>query len=243
MPKLLPFTLVARCLGALLVATAALKLHGLGADPIARRGVFSAPELQLVAVQIEVILALWLWVGKAPVGPWLASLAVFCSFAAASFYLGWVGQSSCGCAGALISVSPWYAFGADLCIVAALVLGRPDVKPTWDDPRTHLVGALQPAFHGLAATALPLGLLLGVVYITFGSIRAVAAHLRGERVSISPRLADLGSGLPGDAHSVVIDVWNWTGAPVRLIGGTADCSCTVLQDLPMEIGAGEVRSV
>jgi len=30
---------------------------------------------------------------------------------------------------------------------------------------------------------------------------------------------------------------------VRLIGGTADCSCTVLQDLPLEIGAGEMRSV
>ena len=243
MPKLLPFTLVARCLALLLIVTAALKLHGLGADPIARRGVFSAPELQLVAVQIEVLLAFWLWVGKAPVGPWLASLAVFSTFAAASFYLGWVGQGSCGCAGALISVSPWYACGADLCILAALALGRPDVKPAWDDPRTHLIGALKPAFYGLAATALPLGVLLGTVYLTFGSVRAAAAHLRGERVSISPGLADLGAGPLGESHSVAIDVWNWTGAPVRLIGGTADCSCTVLQDLPLEIGAGDVRSV
>jgi len=215
MPKLLPFTLVARCLAVLLVATAALKLHGLGTDPIARRGVFSAPELQLAVVQIEVLLGLFLWVGKAPIGPWLCALVVFGSFAGASFYLGWVGEAACGCAGALFSVSPWWAFGADLFILAALVLGRPDLKPAWDEPRTHLAAAMQPALYVLAATALPLGLLLGVVHLTFGSVQGIVAHFRGERVSISPRLADLGSGPRGESHSVVIDVWNGTGAPAR----------------------------
>jgi hypothetical protein len=220
-----------------------MKLYGLGADPIARRGVFSAPELQLAVAQVECVLALWLWMGKFPVGPWLAALTVFGAFAAASLYLGSIGETACGCAGALVSVSPWYAFGADLCILGALVFGRPDLKPVWDNPRPHFAAPILPALYGLAATALSLGALLGVVHLTFGSVPAATAHFRGERVSISPRLADLGSALPGQSHSVIIDVWNWTGDPIRLIGGTADCSCTVLQDLPVEIPAGAARSV
>jgi hypothetical protein len=243
MPKLLPFTLVVRCLAVLLVVTAALKLHGMGADPIAGRGIFAAPELQLAAVQIECLLAFWLWVGKPPVGPWLAALATFGAFAAVSFYLGWIGQTSCGCAGALLSVSPWYAFGADLFIVVALLVSRPDLKSVWENPRTELISASLPAVSGISATALLSAVLVGAAYLSFGSLPAAVAYFRGERVSISPRLADLGSVSLGEDREMILEVWNWTNEPVRLIGGTANCSCTGLQDLPLEIGARQSRFV
>ena len=40
-----------------------------------------------------------------------------------------------------------------------------------------------------------------------------------------------------------IELGNWTDKPIRLIGGTADCSCTVLADLPMTIPPKQVRAV
>ena len=60
MPRILPFKFVAWPLAVLLLGTAALKMHGLAADPIARRGIFAAPELQLALIEIEVLLGIWL---------------------------------------------------------------------------------------------------------------------------------------------------------------------------------------
>lgn len=36
---------------------------------------------------------------------------------------------------------------------------------------------------------------------------------------------------------------NQTNHPIRLIGGTTDCSCSVLGDLPVTIPPGEARSI
>ncbi len=63
MMRLLAFPQIARALGVLLLVTAALKVHGLAADPIAGQGIFAAAELQLAVVEVEVLLALWLWGG------------------------------------------------------------------------------------------------------------------------------------------------------------------------------------
>jgi hypothetical protein len=73
-------------------------------------------------------------------------------------------------------------------------------------------------------------------------LAAAAAYFRGERVAVSPRLVDLGAAAAGDIREVTVDVHNWTEGPIRLIGGTADCSCTVLENLPLDIPARERRS-
>ena len=118
-----------RCLvGVLLLLAAVLKLSGLSADPVARMGLFSTPEFQLAVIEFEVFLAVWLLSGKAPAASWLVALSAFVYFAVVSLFLGWVGQASCGCFGRL-SVSPWYAFGLDLLILAALIWGRPNLLP------------------------------------------------------------------------------------------------------------------
>ncbi len=82
-----------------------------------------------------------------------------------------------------------------------------------------------------------------MAHLSFGSVPAAIAYLRGERISISPRLADLGAAPAGGMREVTVHISNWADVPVRLIGGTADCSCTVLHDLPLEIGPGEARPV
>ena len=53
----------------------------------------------------------------------------------------------------------------------------------------------------------------------------------------------MGAGLPGERRSLKVELANWTDKPIRLIGGTANCSCTVLNDLPLTIPPKEVRAV
>lgn len=236
------YSIVRSALGVLLLLAAVLKLSGLGADPVARMGLFSTPEFQLALIEFEVFLALWLLSGQRPIGSWLVALTVFTSFAAVSFYQGWIGQSSCGCFGRL-SVSPWAAFALDVLILAALGFGRPDLTPLRDNPRRGLAAAVRPAAWGVAGVVMIGGLLVGVAHLGFGSVPAAIAYLRGERVSIEPRLVDVGEGVGGESREVSVTLTNWTDRPVQLFGGTADCGCTVLNDLPVTIPAKESCSV
>ncbi|MCI0461710.1 MAG: DUF1573 domain-containing protein [Gemmataceae bacterium] len=211
-------------------------------DPVARMGLFSTPEFQVAVIQFEVFLAVWLLSGKRPLGSWLVALATFAGFAAVSFYQGETGQSSCGCFGRL-KVSPWVAFGLDVLVLAVLVLGRPDPEPVGEKSRGPFAAALRPAAWGLLGILVLGSLLIGLAHVAFGSLPAAIAYLRGERISISPRLVDVGAGARGEEREVAVTVSNWTDQPIRLIGGTADCSCTVLDDLPVTIAPQESRSV
>lgn len=85
--------------------------------------------------------------------------------------------------------------------------------------------------------------LLVLVYASFGSLPAGLAYFRGERVAIQPRLVEVGAAQTGDTRTVELELSNWTDHPVRLIGGSADCSCSVLEDLPLTIPAGDSASV
>lgn len=234
--------LVSRSIGGLLLAGAALKVQGLGVGPVAALGVFSPPAFQLATVLLEVFLGLWLLSGKQQTGSWLTALGVFITFAGVSSYLTWVGQSSCGCFGKL-SVKPGNALLIDLAALTALLVGRPDLKPLWANLRSSLARLIISGGCGLAGIVVICGLLLGLASASFGSVAAAVAYFRGERVSVQPRLVEVGEGVPGEQRTVTVELANWTDKPVRLIGGTTGCSCTVLNDLPLTIPAKEVGAV
>ncbi len=236
------YRIVRYLLGLLFLLAAFFKLKGLGLDPVARMGIFSTPEFQGAVVEFELFMALWLLWGKWPLGSWLVAVATFVGFAAFSFYQGWVGQSSCGCFGRL-SVNPWYAFGLDVLVLATLVIGRPDIKPLRENPRRTITAAAFLAACGLAGVLVTSGLLFAMAHVCFGSVPGALAYFRGERVSVQPRLAEVGEGLPGEQRRVTVEVANWTDKSIQLVGGTADCSCTVLGDLPLTIPSREVRAV
>ena len=171
-------------------------------------------------------------------------MATFAAFAGASFYMGWIGQSSCGCAGSLISISPWITFGFDLAIVLVLVLARPDIGAFWKGPSTTLLKPAFPAACGIIGATGITALLLGVAHAGFGSVPAAVAHLRGDRISVSPRHLDLGTAPSGSNRAVQIDIANWTDAPIHVVGGASDCSCAVIGDgIPITIAPRETRSV
>jgi hypothetical protein len=214
----LPYSWIARFLALLLLAAAGLKFAGLAVDPVGRMGLFSAPAFGVGVVEFEVFLAFWLLWGKRPAGSWAVALVVFLTFAGVSAWQGWIGRASCGCFGRL-SVSPWYAFGIDLAVVFALLLSRPGGVGM--SPRSILAAVL-PGAWGLIGAVLVLGVLAGLAAMFFGSPDAALARLRGERVSLYPRLIDVGTGPPGETREESVEVVNRTEQPIRLIGGAVD---------------------
>lgn len=238
-PKPLFTTVVGRLLGFLLLIAAALKIYGFGVDPVARLGIFSAPAFQFLVIVFELSLGLWLLSAKQSAGAWIVVVFTFLVFATASFYQGWVGQASCGCLGRKVSVNPWYMFVVDCVALAALAMFRPDFKPIWNNRAR--VGTAAMAVLGGYALLLAFIAIFSAAY--FGSIRSAIAVLRGERLSVYPALVEMGIGVPGEERNASVELTNRTDQPIRLIGGTADCSCTVLGDLPVTIPAGESRSI
>jgi hypothetical protein len=254
MRRFLPYRVLSRFLGFLLLSAAGVKLYGLAVEPVASLGVFSAPEFRIGVVQFEVVLGLWLMWGAFPVGAWVASLAGFGGFAAVSLYMAWIGQASCGCFGRL-AVHPWYTFGFDVLVLTALLLRRPERKP-FASPAPELVTrssrasllrsccrVILPACTGVGAAILLLASSgLWVVY-QFGSPEAALAYLRGQSVSVQPSMLNLGEGFSGEVQEGSIEVANWSDHPIRLIGGTSDCSCVVSEDLPLTIPPRQSRRV
>ena len=62
------------------------------------------------------------------------------------------------------------------------------------------------------------------------------AWLRGHKLIAFD--VDLGSGKPGDSLEAKATIRNLSDHPILLFGGTTDCTCTVLHDLPVTIEPG-----
>ena len=54
---------------------------------------------------------------------------------------------------------------------------------------------------------------------------------------------DVGRGEPGQPLEATVEVINRTDRPVRIIGGTSDCSCVTTAELPLVLAPGEARQI
>lgn len=221
-------TVAAVACGGVLLAAAGLKLVGWNVSPFAQYGWLLSPTVQTFAVIWEVLLGIWLLSRKSPFLSWLAAVATFVTFAAVSGYLGVIGQATCGCFG-VIQASPWAAFAVDVAAIALLTAGRPPVAN-----RADVIGVAK--WAGTVAVPLVVAAAAGV--LTFGSLDAAIARLRGESLGVSPKALNFGRGEPGDILTAELTISNFSTQPVRLIGGTSDCSCLATMDMPLTIAPG-----
>jgi hypothetical protein len=60
---------------------------------------------------------------------------------------------------------------------------------------------------------------------------------------VEPRTLSVGKGLAGEERSGTLEVRNGADHPIRLVGGTSNCSCAAIRDLPADIPAGEMRLI
>jgi methylamine utilization protein MauE/uncharacterized protein DUF1573 len=232
------FLLLSQLLGLLLLAAAALKVFGLSADPVARAGLFSAPWFHALVIELEVLLGLWLLWGEYPVGSWLASIVTFMAFACVSFYLGWIGEASCGCFGAAQispTVSPWVMFGVDVALVLLLSVVRP---PLGSSPIP-----IRRAFRiGLLAAGI-IAVCVGICSWKFGSFEAALAYLNGRQMTVDPSMLDIGAQKGGEKISARLALVNRSDREIRVVGGTDDCGCITTEDLPVTLAPGDSREV
>jgi hypothetical protein len=159
----------------------------------------------------------------------------FAGFAAVSASLGLAGVARCGCLGA-VATSPWVAFGIDAAALALLACGRPRAN--------EAVPVERPRFGGVVVSAAVVLVLLGAAGSwVYGSPGAALARLRGDPLTVNPDYLELGAIPVGESRDAALTVCNWSDRPVRLIGGTSDCTCTTLSDLPVTIAPGERTTV
>ena len=101
----------------------------------------------------------------------MAAVITFTAFAAVSFYLGIIGQASCGCFGT-IQASPWTAFGVDVGALVLLMLVRPTFAKAELRSEVISTGRWGAGFAVVAA------LILGSGVILYGSLSGALANLR-----------------------------------------------------------------
>jgi len=219
--------------GLLLLAAAGLKLYGLNYSPFAQYGRLLTPTVQSFAVVWEVLLGFWLLSGSSRFLSWLTAMVTFIGFAIVSGYLGIIGQASCGCLGVL-EASPWAAFALDVSALVLLIVGR----PPWTGWACSQAG-----LKWVGGFAALLAVIVGVGIFVFGSSEAAIARLRGESLRVTPAVLGLGSGTPGTLLTTLVTVRNYTSHPVRLIGGTSDCSCITTQNMPVTIEPGDSTTI
>lgn len=84
---------------------------------------------QLVIVEFEGLLGVWLLAGVRPRGMYLAALLWFCGLAAVALFQALTGAATCGCFGAL-HVSPWVTLAIDAAAIVSLCFLRPPLEPS-----------------------------------------------------------------------------------------------------------------
>ena len=173
-----------------------------------------------------------------PFFAWLVAIATFLGFAGVSGYFGAVGVASCGCLGA-IKTSPWVAFGIDLTALTLLAVGRPGWRP---GAGAELRRSARTGLRWAGGVAVILAVLTAAATLLAGSPRHALARLRGETVTADGYL-DFGAGPAGGLVTQTATLQNWTDQPVRVVGGTSDCSCTTTEDLPVTLPPGGEAAV
>ena len=180
---------------------------------------------------------------RLPCRAWLAATVTFAGFAVASFDAGWAGLTSCSCFGPL-KVSPWVAFAVDVLALTGLVVRRPDLRLAWSAVRApftrpHLLKIVAMC----AAVVSALVLLAAVAWVGYGSTEEAIARLHGDSVTVRPFVVHAGDGQPGQIIPASVEVKNWTDKPVHIVGGSLDCTCSVVDELPVEVPPRESRWV
>lgn len=225
----------ARSLAAVvLIGAGGLKLTA--SAPIADSSTLLAwPHQQFFLAGYEVALGLWLLSGWLAVASRQIAMLTMAVFSVASGYLGLVGIARCGCLGD-VPASPWYLFVTDVVLLIVLTVCRPRYRPqNW-----RVVLGFAPAI-GVGVILLTVGYAL--CCWQFGTLGNAVAYARGQRVIAEPAVLDFGTATVGSSRERQVVVRNLTAVELRVVGGTVDCACTAIDDLPISIPPGGHQAV
>ncbi len=188
------------------------------------------PALQFLAMQIELVLGVWLILGWFRVSAWLLACLQLATLSALSITAVIRGQSDCGCFGSF-QVHPGWTAALNLVALGLLVLFRPAVKWIENWGTLAAVGAL-------ASVA------VASAVIANGSLGdKLLAKWQGRTVALRSSVLDAGEEPVGTVKRLTVTVTNASSKDVRIIGGSANCSCTTTQNLPVTVSADGTAEV
>jgi hypothetical protein len=222
--------------GCFLLAAAALKIHDLFFASSSQGTLVGSPRLVFALIQIEVFLGLWLLSGWAKQLAWLIALGFFAVLACFSLYLALEEQPSCGCFGQF-KVSPWLTFALDVVALLTLTCIRPN--PITLNTLIHPAISPKSLLQVIGGAVVLLFVFLSSFMLLSGNNPAeTLALLRGESLSVTPLVADVGAGHSGDWADFQIELTNHSDKAIRIVGGTTDCNCVSTSDLPAVVAPG-----
>lgn len=228
--------LLSIAVGLLLVVSAILKLHSFLFSPFEPHLLLPYRWQHLSLIVFESLLATWLLCGQGLATARLFGLMYFSLAALASLYMGWIGQTSCGCFGK-VSTNPWIAMVIDLTALTALLLIRTHrTEPT----RTILRSTV---FQVAIGTVVTLGLAIELFFLTVQHPDQLLAQWRGDIIAIEPAVLAAGSAIIGEKRPVTVRIHNYSDRNVEIVGGTASCSCLAIESLPVRIGTGGFKDI
>ena len=222
-------------LGALLLATALLKAQGPSEGTLGQNLILFSPRVRFAVMEVEALLGLWFLSGWAKRAAWIVAVAFFLILAGTSLYLGLIGQSSCGCFGR-ITVSPWGAFGVDVVCLMSLAWCRPVFL---GGETVYGMRWRRDAITITAGVSAILFVCLGGILLAGVRPGDFLARVRGESISVDPPVTDMGAETAGQVRRFTVSLRNHTDHTVKVVGGTANCSCMATGDLPVEIPPGD----
>jgi len=94
-----------------------------------------------------------------------------------------------------------------------------------------------------AVTAVLVLIGFSLALVRLGSAAAASAWARGSSTHVLAEPVVLEGVAPGTEVSAGLRVRNVSERPVRVLGGTCDCSCGVLHDLPVLLDPHERREI
>lgn len=228
--------------GAFLLLSATLKIYSMASDSEWIAQVIWAPQLLALASAIEIIVAFTLLRSRSAELSWLIATAFFVLMLPLAVYAMFVPELSCGCLGEFSNSSPdWMPILIDILIVAALIGFKPPAI------RKSIVRHVQESRQnfGLAASFLPLLIPIAILVIATTPLgRQWFKDASKNHVLISNRgVVDVGTSLPSSTVTVPVTIENTSDESVAIIGGTANCNCFTLGNLPVTVNPHSSVSV
>ena len=192
-------------LAIILTLAGVLKGYQLATTPTLDHGLLSSRWFFLAVIEFELFASCWLLSNLAPTVTRRVAIVGFSVFASVSLYKALTGAESCGCFGR-ISVNPWLTLGFDLLAVTALILARPQMRPSQvvqnNTLHRHKM-TVDRSFERLALVIFAWSLIGGPLGLSAASFR--------------PATLSSGGSLLGNDRFVVLEPEKWVGKAFPLV--------------------------
>ena len=224
-------------IGVLLLSAASLKFFGLASGKVGNESVLRTQWIQVLAIEVEVLLSLWLFSGWKEKYSWKVCVLCFSLFALVNLIEAVQGHLSCACFGSVIDVHPWTLFIFDVGVVLLLTTIKAIESSSNAEQARTLTQMLR---CNLSLLLLLLPLVLSVVSV-FVFRTSIVAFFKGEMLlTVEPERINFNELYQSGMISSSFRVRNNTNQLVVINTIETSCPCLQVQLPKYQLEKGEM---